>query len=247
VLARLVDFSSGSYRINGVDARRFDASDLHDHTSAIFQSFCKFESTSVRENIGVGNVQHIHSNEAVLATLRGSGAASFVDGLAMGLETPLDVDGVGPGGQGYGYHRHHYDHPPPPYVTSSILQPYNSSDSDPDTPAVSKRTGAARLSGGQWQRIAISRALMRADSYDLMLVDEANSALDLRGQRELFQNLVRQPNHGTIIYVTHRLEALRWADKIALMEDGRITAFGSRDETRADIRRVFGLKEDADV
>lgn len=87
---------------------------------------------------------------------------------------------------------------------------------------------------------------MRANSYDLMLVDEANSALDMRGQRELFQNLVEQPNHGTIVYVTHRLEALQWADKVALMEDGQITAFGTRDETSADIRRVFGLKEDAD-
>jgi len=157
----------------------------------------------------------------------------------------LEVEGGSIGGHGYTYHQHHYDHPPPPYVTSNV-QPYDSGDSEPDAPSVSKRTGAARLSGGQWQRIAISRALMRANSYDLMLVDEANSALDLRGQRELFQSLVEQPNHGTIVYVTHRLEALQWADKVALMEDGQITAFGTRDETSADIRRVFGLKEDAD-
>jgi len=199
----------------------------------------------VRENTGMGRIQDLHSDEAVRQALHGAGALELVDGLEHGLDSPLEVDGGGSGRQRY-HHRHHYDHPPPPYVTSTV-QTYNAGElpSDQEYSRVSKRTGAARLSGGQWQRIAISRALMRADTYDLMLVDEANSALDLRGQRELFQGLVDRPNHGTIVFVTHRLDALQWADKVAVVEDGRISAFGTREETAPDIRRVFGLKDDA--
>lgn len=64
------------------------------------------------------------------------------------------------------------------------------------------------------------------------------------GQRELFRGLVDQPSHGTIIYVTHRLDALQWADKVAIIEEGHITAFGTPKETEQDVRRVFDLSKD---
>ena len=64
------------------------------------------------------------------------------------------------------------------------------------------------------------------------------------GQRELFRGLVEEPNHGTIIFVTHRLEALQWADKVAVLEEGLITAFGTPLETQEDVRRVFELSKD---
>jgi len=85
---------------------------------------------------------------------------------------------------------------------------------------------------------------MRKETYDLMLIDEANSALDARGQRELFRGLVQQPGHGTIVFVTHRLEALQWADKVVVIEDGQITAFGTPQETSAEVCRVFDLSKD---
>lgn len=84
---------------------------------------------------------------------------------------------------------------------------------------------------------------MRKDSYDLMLVDEANSALDQRGQHELFENLVKDPDHGTIIFITHRLEALQWADRVAIMENGRISAIGTREDMAPNIRRVFEVEK----
>jgi len=112
---------------------------------------------------------------------------------------------------------------------------------------------------------------MRKETYDLMLIDEANSALDARGkhyllrirlrlprvkcsrnpvlspfsgQRELFRGLVQQPGHGTIIFVTHRLEALQWADKVVVIEDGQIAAVGTPQETSAEVCRVFDLSKD---
>ena len=64
------------------------------------------------------------------------------------------------------------------------------------------------------------------------------------GQRGLFQGLVEQPDHGTIIFVTHRLEALQWADKVVVIEDGQITAFGTPQETSAEVCKVFDLSKD---
>ncbi len=144
------------------------------------------------------------------------------------------------------------------------LHAYLSTDAD-EPPCPPKRNGVTQLSGGQvsqkssflfacmelahakfskWQRIAISRALMRVNTYDLMLIDEANSALDLCGQRQLFQGLTERPGHGTIVFVTHRLDALQWADKVAVMENGTITAFGPVPHVISDIRRVFELDND---
>lgn len=85
---------------------------------------------------------------------------------------------------------------------------------------------------------------MRSQTCDLMIVDEANSALDIKGQREFFKRLVNRPDHGTIVYVTHRLESLHWADKVAVVENGRIIAFGTPAETATAINSAFGVRED---
>ncbi|KAG8834569.1 hypothetical protein FRC17_008238 [Serendipita sp. 399] len=76
------------------------------------------------------------------------------------------------------------------------------------------------LSGGEWQRVAISRAFMRADA-DLYVFDEANSALDAAAQNELFERITRgcttthdgQKRKRTVLFVTHRLSTVRRADK----------------------------------
>ncbi|KAF8342027.1 P-loop containing nucleoside triphosphate hydrolase protein, partial [Cantharellus anzutake] len=242
VLARLVDFSHGSYRVNDADVRRFDASDLHKRTSVIFQSFCKFDRTSVRENVGMGNIENIGSDHAIWEALSAAGALSLVQDMEYGIETLLEGENNRPRTHMYPHYRHYQDYPPPPYAMTT-LHAYLSADTD-EPPCPPKRNGVAQLSGGQWQRIAISRALMRANTCDMMLIDEANSALDVCGQRQLFQGLTKRPGHGTIIFVTHRLDALQWADKVAVMENGTITAFGTSSQVISDIRRVFELQDD---
>lgn len=97
-------------------------------------------------------------------------------------------------------------------------------------------TGRRALSGGEWQRVAIARALMRARNADLLLLDEASSALDARAQRELFERIdavSRAPNGArkmTVIYITHRLSTVRHAKKVAMFENGTITDFGTHEE-----------------
>jgi ABC-type multidrug transport system fused ATPase/permease subunit len=74
---------------------------------------------------------------------------------------------------------------------------------------------------------------MRADTADLFLVDEGNSQLDSKAQNDFFRELVAREDRGTIIFVTHRLDAVKWADKVALVEGGTITEFGRPEELLA--------------
>jgi len=168
VLARLVDFSSGSYYVNGVDTRRIDAIELHARTSAIFQSFCKFDQTSVRENTGVGDVTSLSSppsssefgstgpavlgpsaEDRIWQALESAGAKKFVEDFPDSLETLLEVDGMGR--TKHFHHLQHYNHPPPPYAAASSLQlqGLHSVYGTPDTLSADGDVSNARLSGGQ--------------------------------------------------------------------------------------------------
>ena len=85
-----------------------------------------------------------------------------------------------------------------------------------------------RLSGGQRQRIAIARAIL-ADR-PVLLLDEATSALDAESERMVQMALERLMAGRTVLIIAHRLATVRHADRIAVMEHGRIIATGSHDE-----------------
>ncbi|WP_447005043.1 ABC transporter ATP-binding protein [Saccharothrix isguenensis] len=86
----------------------------------------------------------------------------------------------------------------------------------------------ARLSGGQKQRLAIARALIRDPR--VLVLDEATSALDNRSEALVQQALARLVHGRTVFVVAHRLTTIRNADRIVVMEDGRIEEIGSHDE-----------------
>jgi ATP-binding cassette subfamily B protein len=83
------------------------------------------------------------------------------------------------------------------------------------------------LSGGQAQRICLARALLRRP--DLLLLDEPTSALDNESQRAV-QRAIEELDGITIIEVAHRLDTLRSADRICVLEDGRLAEQGTYDE-----------------
>jgi ATP-binding cassette subfamily B protein len=84
------------------------------------------------------------------------------------------------------------------------------------------------LSGGQKQRIAIARAILR--DAPVLLLDEATSALDAESERAV-QQAVDQLSHGrTTLVIAHRLATVKRADRILVMEGGRLAATGSHDE-----------------
>jgi ATP-binding cassette subfamily B protein len=97
----------------------------------------------------------------------------------------------------------------------------------PDGFASSLGERGVRLSGGQRQRIAIARAIL-ADR-PILLLDEATSALDAESERIVQRALERLMSGRTVLMIAHRLATVRHADRIAVMDNGRIVATGTHD------------------
>ena len=88
-----------------------------------------------------------------------------------------------------------------------------------------------RLSGGERQRIAIARALLK--NAPILILDEATSALDAESESLVQAALANLMQDRTVVVIAHRLGTIRRANRIAVLEDGRITAIGSHDELLA--------------
>ncbi|WP_372515726.1 ATP-binding cassette domain-containing protein [Streptantibioticus ferralitis] len=88
--------------------------------------------------------------------------------------------------------------------------------------------GGAELSGGQWQRLACSRALYRRSP--LLILDEPTSQMDPRGEHDIFAEIKSIAADRITIVVTHQLENTKIADRIIVMQNGRITEQGHYEE-----------------
>ncbi|MCU1620200.1 MAG: transporter related protein [Modestobacter sp.] len=87
--------------------------------------------------------------------------------------------------------------------------------------------GGAELSGGQWQRVAIARGFYRDAA--LLICDEPTASLDARSEHALFETIRSHAEGRTVLLITHRLASVRAADRIYVLDHGRVVQEGTHD------------------
>ncbi|MQS10739.1 ABC transporter ATP-binding protein [Streptomyces kaniharaensis] len=117
-----------------------------------------------------------------------------------------------------------------------------------DTPLARHLDGGGDLSGGQWQRVALARALFALrHGSPVLVLDEPTASLDVRAEAGFFQEFTELSRGATTLLISHRFSTVRQADRIVVLEGGRVAEQGSHDELlAADGRyaRLFRLQAD---
>ena len=168
---------------------------------------------------GAIEVDGVDLRELNLDGWRARRAAVFQDFIRF--ELPLR-DNVAPGGA------------PDETIRQALAEAGAAGLAELDTVLARGYPGGTDLSGGQWQRVALARALCAVKlGAGVVLLDEPTAQLDVRGEAEIFDRILAATRHTTTILISHRFSTVRHADRICVLEHGRVVELGTHDELMA--------------
>jgi ATP-binding cassette subfamily B protein len=216
LLARLHDPVSGRILVDGTDLSLLRPTEWQRQVAVVFQDFAHYP-LSFAENIGFGSPSFLSDVAGLSDAARRAGALDVLSGLS-GLSGPSGLSGLsGPSGL-----------------------------SGWDTVLSRSYDGGVDLSGGQWQRIALARALFAVrHGATILVLDEPTAWLDARGEADFFDRFLEITEGTTTLIISHRFSTVRRADHICVLDEGRVLEEGDHESLIAAGRRyaeLFGLQ-----
>ncbi|MGW7381849.1 ABC transporter ATP-binding protein [Streptomyces sp. NPDC054794] len=215
LLCRFYDPTRGAVLWDGVDIRRVPVAELRRRLGAVFQDYVEYDLTAA-ENIAIGDVTAMDDRPRLQSAAR----AADIDGVLAALPRGYDT-----------------------LLSRLFSDDGHDGRTSAEAGSPSDAIGAL-LSGGQWQRVALARAFLRTDP-DLLILDEPSSGLDAEAEHDIHQRLTCHRKDRTSLLISHRLGAVRAADRIIVLSEGRIIEEGTHGglvERRGTYARLFELQ-----
>jgi ABC-type multidrug transport system fused ATPase/permease subunit len=218
--------------VNGRDIREFSPQSLHGRMSCLFQDYCKYDLT-LRDNVGLGDLKRMGEDKTIMTAVERGGAKALHEALGPSTwltaswpgfaNSALNEQGIKKKNKPMTHRRAGATKKKGNWLSDFVEYVFNIQP-DTDNKEKKKQDGeTCSLSGGQWQRVALSRAFMRADTADLIVFDEPSASLDPIAEATLFDrihSLSRVGNGATTIFISHRFNTVRRADKIIFVDKG---------------------------
>ena len=209
LLARLYDPTEGRILLDGRDLREYDLDSLRRNVGVIFQDFYRYD-LRFDENIGVGEIEQVRDYLDVPNgnNARQSAPPESLGNNSNGDGTPALIVGA---------------------AEKSLAASLLARMPEKYRQLLGRRfEGGVDLSGGEWQKVALARAYMR--DAQLLILDEPTASLDARAEYDVFRRFARLMEDRMAIIISHRFSTVRIADRIVVLDEGRIVEQGSHEE-----------------
>jgi len=220
LLCRLYDPDQGCITVDDRDITAFDPASYRELFSVVFQNFMLYY-LSAGDNIRLGHHDdncHEESaagaNDSGKAGKKGGTSRNAGSGEAGSHEANDSTSGT--------------DKMRKAAEIAGVRELLESLPEGYDTPLGHHTEGGRELSWGEWQKIALARAVYRKSP--VLILDEPASSLDADSEYEIFSDLTRITGGRTCIFISHRLSNVRDADRIIVLDRGRIAETGTHDE-----------------